>query len=245
MFKLSETSVNLKYPEEEESKELSTEELWRSLDRNFSDTLPLIEQSIDRWNTQTQILGNLKKSNKSHFNQGIISQVNSIMAQKDQTQRLIAKSQLKRDTYRVLGHGPQDLHQESDVNLFNDFDFYQLLLGDFLQQNEDDGSEASQDEADKHYLGNADLNLTRKALAKKQALQAQAVKKEVDRRASKNRKIKYVVHDKILNFMPPRENLALVEGRNAIVANLFGRRTMGAEGPKKRQRQSSDDIQLI
>jgi len=48
------------------------------------------------------------------------------------------------------------------------------------------------------------------------------VKKEVDRKASKNRKIRYVIHDKIVNFLVPLENLTLFEGREAIVSNLFG-----------------------
>ena len=50
----------------------------------------------------------------------------------------------------------------------------------------------------------------------------QETKKEVDRRASKNRKIRYVVHDKIVNFLTPLENLTVFEGRDAIVNNLFG-----------------------
>jgi hypothetical protein len=43
------------------------------------------------------------------------------------------------------------------------------------------------------------------------------VKKEVDRKASKNRKIRYVVHEKIVNFLTPLENLGMFEGRQAIV----------------------------
>ena len=74
-------------------------------------------------------------------------------------------------------------------------------------------------------MGNADLNLTKKILAKKKALKAQQQpKKDVDRRASKNRKIRYVVYDKILNFMPPKENLSLFEGKNAIINNFFGKK---------------------
>jgi len=34
--------------------------------------------------------------------------------------------------------------------------------------------------------------------------QSAKVKKDIDRRASKNRKLRYVVHDKILNFMTPQ-----------------------------------------
>ena len=149
----------------------------------------------------------------------------------------------------MLGHAAENLHQDRDPNLYNDYDFYQILLGDFLQANEDadaNSEEGSQDEdQEKHYLGNADLNLTRKAIAKKKAMKP-APKKDVDRRASKNRKIKYVVHDKILNFMPSRENLILMEGRTAVVSNLFGKRIDREQNAKKRRRQPSDDaIQLI
>ena len=74
----------------------------------------------------------------------------------------------------MLGHAAENLHQDRDPNLYNDYDFYQILLGDFLQANEDadaNSEEGSQDEdQEKHYLGNADLNLTRKALAKKKAM---------------------------------------------------------------------------
>ena len=134
--------------------------------------------------------------------------------------------------------------------MYNDWDFYQVLLGDFLQDNEDEDAYSdagSQDsEKEKHYLGNADLNLTRKALAKKNAMKP-VPKKQVDRRASKNRKIKYVVHDKILNFLPSRENLSLMEGRAAVVSNLFGKRVeRDPNAHSRRRRQSSEDaVQLI
>jgi len=70
------------------------------------------------------------------------------------------------------------------------------------------------------------------------------VKKEVDRRASKNRKIRYVVHDKILNFMTPLENLKLFEGRDAICSNMFGVRHE-TSALKKPAVKSGDDVKLI
>jgi hypothetical protein len=120
MFKISETNIALKYPPEEESKELKTDELWKCIEKNFTQTLPFIEQTIDRWNSQTQVIGNLKKNKQSHFSQTIVSQVNSLLAQSDFRTRTVAKTQLKRDVYRVLGRGPEDLHADRDPNLFND-----------------------------------------------------------------------------------------------------------------------------
>jgi hypothetical protein len=49
----------------------------------------------------------------------------------------------------------------------------------------------------------------------------------VDRRASKGRKIKYVIHEKLVNFMAPQPNrypLAYTETANQLFASLFGKK---------------------
>ena len=135
------------------------------------------------------------------------------------------------------------MHSERDANLYNDQDFYQVLLADFLQANEDAVSDnESQDETEKRYLGNADLNITKRLLERKKSMKTQP-KKDIDRRASKNRKIRYVVHDKILNFLPPRDNLQLFDGRSAILGNLFGQRIISSADARKRV--DNDAIKLI
>lgn len=99
------------------------------------------------------------------------------------------------------------------------------MLSDFLAAHEYDEVDDDADEEQRKLLGNADLSLTQRFLQKKQKIKeaaGQQIKKEVDRKASKNRKIRYVIHDKIVNFLVPLENLELFEGREAIVSNLFG-----------------------
>lgn len=61
-----------------------------------------------------------------------------------------------------------------------------------------------------------------KYLKNKQAnqLNHERKQKDVDRKASKNRKIRYGVHTKLLNFMPAiQENV--IETRDEIVKNMF------------------------
>ena len=89
------------------------------------------------------------------------------MNQSDQRKRIIEKTRLKRDVYRVLGHGPEDLHEERNTNIYNDWDFYQVILGDFLQSNEEaaEGGQSDDEggldkETEKQLLGNAYLNIT-------------------------------------------------------------------------------------
>ena len=239
MFKVSETKVTLNYPTDDgKSKEdISTDQLWSRLDSNFNQCLPFIEETIERWNGRTQLLGNLKQTSKKNkdtmFTATIVSRVRSLMTNEESKARIIEKTQMKRDTYRVLGRPVEDLHKEKDACIFNDFDFYQVLLSDFLQSNEleDEGDtdDGEMSENERRLLGNADISMTQSYLRKRQKMKEAAGReskssKEVDRKASKNRKIRYVVHDKILNFLTPIDNLAMLEGREAIVANLFGAR---------------------
>jgi protein AATF/BFR2 len=50
--------------------------------------------------------------------------------------------------------------------------------------------------------------MTQKYIIKRQKLKELAAtkKKEIDRKATKGRKIRYVVHDKLLSFMTPDDN---------------------------------------
>lgn len=164
-----------------------------------------------------------------------------------------------------MGRGADDLHTTSDVNIYNDHEFYQVLLSDFLQasgdQEGDDGEDGHDSETERRFLGGADLGLTQKYLDKKKRLaeEARQRKKDIDRKASKNRKIRYVVHDKLLNFLMPQQNLLAMEGRQALVGNLFGAKKMLAPiqesstaGKKRRSKDvikskydEDDDIALI
>jgi len=69
------------------------------------------------------------------FNTSIVAKVRSQLEDEESKARLIEKTQNKRDTYRVLGRDASDIHKERDVDIFNDYDFYQVMLSDFLQAN--------------------------------------------------------------------------------------------------------------
>ena len=64
-----------------------------------------------------------------------------------------------------------------------------------------------------------------------------------------------MVHDKILNFLTPRQNVTVFEGRDALVGNLFGVKRQVTEsvqvGKKRKAKQAEidskadEDIKLI
>ena len=83
------------------------------------------------------------------------------------------------------------------------------MLKDFLASNDNaaTGQATGNGEDDDIYTDGADLGLTQRFLERKRKLQetnqGTQLKKEVDRKASKQRKIRYIVHEKLVNFMTP------------------------------------------
>lgn len=81
----------------------------------------------------------------------------------------------------------------SDPQIYDDYDFFIELEKYYLEKLDGENE-------DGEFLQSATL----KYLKNRQANQLQHEKKQkdVDRKASKNRKIRYNVHAKLLNFMP-------------------------------------------
>ena len=52
MFKVAETRISFKWPDnEDESDDVKTELLWNKINDNFNQSLPFVEQTIERWNS--------------------------------------------------------------------------------------------------------------------------------------------------------------------------------------------------
>jgi hypothetical protein len=69
LFKLSDTTVEIKCIKNDEARSDNDEEdletsadttaIYKTLDENFANVLPFVEETIDRWNSRTHILKNL------------------------------------------------------------------------------------------------------------------------------------------------------------------------------------------
>jgi protein AATF/BFR2 len=92
-----------------------------------------------------------------------------------------------------LFESEENIHELSDPEIYDDYDLFIELEKYYLERLNDDNE-------DGEFLQSA----TMKYLKNKQANQMTHDKKqkEVDRKASKNRKIRFNVHTKLLNFMP-------------------------------------------
>ncbi|PSS03473.1 apoptosis-antagonizing transcription factor [Coniella lustricola] len=97
-----------------------------------------------------------------------------------------------------------------DAKIYDDADFYQLLLKELVDQRTNDAG------------GDADGNVpTVRWTAVKEA----KTRKQVDRRASKGRKLRFTVHEKLQNFMAPENRKGWEEEAiDRLFGTLFGQR---------------------
>ncbi|KAJ1733444.1 rRNA-processing protein bfr2 [Coemansia sp. Benny D160-2] len=178
---------------------------WNELEELRSGFKPYRNESLEKWSDKVQMSANVSNIKKfKAVNQGIMHQLEQILAAKD---RLVERTQLKRAEYKIIGKSEAsseaegeesqkknssvavDAHlKDIDMEIFDDTDFYQQLLRELIESRMVDSTDPTGS------LG------VRWAAVKQQS---RSKKRVIDRGASKDRKIRYQVMEKIQNFMPP------------------------------------------
>lgn len=166
---------------------------------------------LQKWHDKTQI-GVNKSGNVIH---SVTEQIKHILTSKE---KLIKATQLKRTDYDILGEDSDKIVENSvdvyNTNIFDDTDFYHHLLRELIEFK-------SSDLTDPVKLGRQWMQL--------QSLRSK-MKKKVDTKATKGRKIRYVVHSKLVNFMAPIEDVTWQESaKNELYSSLFGKNQSGSK----------------
>lgn len=117
---------------------------------------------------------------------------------------LIKKVQTYRGGYQIIGKS--DIEEgQSFEGIYDDADFYHNLLRELIESKTD--ASDNQEYSEK--------------LIELQSLRSK-MKKKIDTRASKGRKVRYVVHNKLVNFMAPVPNDSWTEEmRTELFNSLF------------------------
>jgi protein AATF/BFR2 len=229
------------YSSDEDNSELQKQEELNTKHRTLEQYAELISDhhrkyleyrnaTIQKWNDKTRVLaGKLSSRNFSTFEQSTLKQIEQILSNR---QRLIQRSQLKRSSYNILGQEliPQQQQQEStqviiactnadnlkadqdqskeyNTEIYDDTDYYHQLLRELIERK-------SSDVTDPVQLGRQLLEL--------QKLRSK-MKRKIDTRATKGRKIRYVVHSKLVNFMAPvSQSVYTEEAKTELYNSLFG-----------------------
>ncbi|GAA5889617.1 hypothetical protein JCM5296_002412 [Sporobolomyces johnsonii] len=189
---------------------------------------PFLRQTVTKWSDKVLAASGLSLargggSDKKFkaVNQNAMAQIDHALSSTER-ERLLKRTRVRRGEGKVVGGGgglvplleegedkaagEEERGKEIDGECFDDTDFYQQLLRDVVESRMLD-------------LDDATLNSLRMASAR-----GKKVKKVVDTRASKGRKIRYHVHEKIQNFMIPIEAAAWHDEQiDELFASLLGR----------------------
>ncbi len=212
-------------------KKMKIKEYEMTLAKSSENLLGYRNSTIQLWNDKTRLAsgavaggGGSKSFSAFEQHTSTLKQIEFILSDRS---RLVARTQTKRSDYRVLGKAlpaTQDAEEgatagggggdaELDPEIFDDDDFYHLLLKDLIDRKTGGAAGADSGQLGRHWL-------------QMQKLRSQAKKGSVDTRASKGRKTRYDIHSKLVNFMAPLGHTPRWwkdEARNELFSSLFGK----------------------
>lgn len=179
---------------------------------------------ITKWHDRTKVLtpGSVK-SQQMHGNLDIMRKIEGSLANRDD---LVRKSQLFKGGYQLFDQpaiASNDNLAATEIEtdapaadaiycteIYDDSDFYHTQLRELIEYKTNTSSNSN--DMAKQF---AELQKLRKKM-----------KKVVDTRASKGRKIRYVVHNKLVSFMAPNATTTWTdESKNELFRSLFGAQT--------------------
>jgi len=175
------------------------DELWEKLQGTQKRLRVGWEETVNKWHARMHFGSEKNKSTMRVFNQTIWEQIDISMADWD---RVVDKSRvpleesprigalMSKETRQEIGRGRETDKEAQqsrayDEEVYDDRSFYSMLLKTFIT--------SSMSASDTASMSARDIEALRKFKKKK----------NVDRKASKGRKIRYVVHTKLQNFTFP------------------------------------------
>ncbi|KAI5818816.1 apoptosis-antagonizing transcription factor [Pyronema omphalodes] len=175
----------------------SLDEIWSKMAKLESDATPWREGVLEKWSNKTQAVTtvSLGKKLNNATPRSLTASIRDTLA--TDHERLMNRTRVPRSCAPIQA---ADDNIENDVEVFDDTDLYQQLLKALVDQRMVDSS-----------AGGTVRWTTAMRDAKK--------KKKVDTKASKGRKLRYHVHEKLQNFMAPEPNNQWQESQ---ITELFG-----------------------
>ncbi|KAF7729117.1 hypothetical protein EC973_004885 [Apophysomyces ossiformis] len=183
-----------------DDEDLYVEKLWEDISQVNDIFVPYRNSTLEKWSNKVQAASGARLTKKfKAFDQNILTQVENMMSDKE---KLIKRTQLQRTEYNILGKVEKEEDNEEnnesqtkvdrhlsryDVEIFDDNDFYQQQLRELI--------ESRMVDTDDPMAVGMRWAASKKTESKK--------KKVVDQKASKGRKLRFEVHEKIQNFMAP------------------------------------------
>ncbi|KAI9732797.1 MAG: rRNA-processing protein bfr2 [Cirrosporium novae-zelandiae] len=169
-------------------------DLWTHMQAHEKSVHAQWDRVLNKWSSRLTPATSLSsnKLNPTSHQQTPLSNVLSTHLNPPSSNRLFKRVHTPRSCAPIQSqHGV-----EEDPDIYDDGDFYQLLLRDLVDQKMQDSS-----------LGNGSNPLSNANVSNLHvpSMRETKVKKHVDTRASKGRKMRYNVHEKLQSFMVPED----------------------------------------
>lgn len=158
---------------------------------------------LQKWHDRTK---NLKDSRNPAMNLSIINKIDNALLGKNE---MIRKTQIYRGDFELFVPIEKESEEEEIIlpEIFDDSDFYHQLLRELIEF--------------KSNIGDNHSEITQKFIELQKV--RNKMKRKVEKRASKGRMIRYNVHNKLVNFMPPKDTSEWTdEAKNELFNSLFG-----------------------
>ncbi|KAK4508090.1 hypothetical protein PRZ48_001828 [Zasmidium cellare] len=197
-----------------------TDKLWKHVQSQEAESRASRDSVLKKW-SQKAAGATLQSSNRINQSVTQTSIIDSIREQLSNSDHLIKRTQAPRSC------APLQLSKRitTDEKIYDDADFYGLLLKELLEQKSADSVAAS----------NIDIGFQMRREAK--------TKRNVDTKASKGRKLRYTVHEKLQNFMVPEDRTSWGERQaDDLFGSLFGQRLGLREDAESEDEEMEDGI---
>ena len=190
----------------------STAELWTRMQTQDSISTAHNRTILDKWssrlNPPAQLRSSLVTNRSSHLT--LPTLLDQYLSSQNTT-RLIARTRVPRSCAPLQA---STRHHYSDANIYDDADFYTLLLRDFVDRRMADPAASS------HSLTTAPTAPSSSITSMPDLKGIKRMRRaNVDTKASKGRKMRYTVHEKLRDFMVHEDRGTWGERR---VEELFG-----------------------
>ncbi|ESZ95619.1 hypothetical protein SBOR_4015 [Sclerotinia borealis F-4128] len=181
--------------------------IWERMQASEVANLDTRQTVLEKWSSKVRATTALPISRKLNPNAPQQSITSLIQDTLSSSEHLVSRTKVPRSCAPVQ----KQMKLITDPNIYDDADFYQLLLKELLDQRMIDSSSAATGDAGKPMQWTA--------------VKEAKTRKNVDTKASKGRKMKFTVHEKLQNFMAPEDrNMWEETARDRFFATLLGRK---------------------
>lgn len=182
---------------------MASEEIWEHMQEEEQRSIKFREERLEKWSRKVQSVNVTAANGLGTRNKTLISALQEQLTNPDN--RLAKRSRVPRSC--APAQAAAGVTETSKI--YDDADFYQLLLKELVDQRTVESNNATS--------AVPSVMLT--------AAKETKIRKNVDRKASKGRKMRFTVHGKLQNFMAPEDRRAWEqEAIDRFFGTLFGRK---------------------